>query len=572
MTDTTKRPPEQIFAQRLTVLYLLALGTVAVLCIVGQVLIQQMIGQQQTDGTVINVAGRQRMLSQKISKAALALQLNEQATARAARQQELAEALEAWLDAHDALVGRDGLFGLAGENSPTIQNLFAALETARIEISDAARALVVQDHVEQADTAHIRIEVERILAHEPIFLRTMDAIVLEYEIEATMRVERLRRAEWILLATTLLVLLLEALFIFRPVVASIRRAFAQLAAAEREREEIAAELSAIFDSVPALILYHDKSGKIIRVNRAGAEIIGESLYKLHGSSVYEWFPGDTSRFEEEDAAIYAHGKPRLGLLHAIRNSQGDIRWLRMNKVPYRDLEQRVIGIIIFAVDVSAHKRLERRLMELRANEERRLGYDLHDGVGQQLSGILYLVRRLEKRLRAAENAEAESAAEVIKLVKDAVEMVRDMSKGLSPLGDEPDALSLGLAELAKKTREQMGLACHFEEEGPVLIFEREAAEHLYRIAQEAVNNAIRHSEASEVTIRLSQGDDETLLEVSDNGIGLPAERVDRDRRNGRDAQGLGLGIMEHRAALLGADFELKQGAPSGLVLRCRLKL
>jgi len=566
---TPTRPPEQIFAHRLTILYVLALGTVAILCIAGQILIQQMIGQQRADSTVINVAGRQRMLSQQISKAALALQIADSAEAQEARRKELGDALALWRLSHDALTERDGALGIHGENSEDVRQMFAALEEARAALAEAGEALSLR---EVQGTPAFGEALSAILAYEATFLLAMDAIVFQYEREATARVDRLRQAEWILLCITLVVLLLEALFIFRPVVKSIRRAFAQLAAAETQRAAMAAELSAIFDSVPALILYHDKEGKIIRVNRSGAEIIGESLYKLHGSSVYELFPGDTSRFEEEDAWIYAQDTPRLGLLHAIRNSQGDIRWLRMNKVPYRDLKQQVIGIIIFAVDVSAHKRLERRLMELRANEERRLGYDLHDGLGQHLSGILYLGRRLENRLRNKGIEEADNAGEVVKLVKESVEMVRTLSKGLSPLGDEPEALSRALAELATKTRDTIGIECRFEEKGTVLVFERDMAEHLYRIAQEGVNNALRHSEATAIHIRLEQGDDETVLEIEDNGIGLPEKHLRRARSHGRDPEGLGMGIMEHRAELLGGHFEVKGAEGQGVRIRCSVKL
>lgn len=559
--------PEKSTARQLTLLYCAALGTVAMLVIVGQFVVQAMISRQRSDSSVINVAGRQRMLSQRIAKSALAAAQAPSAQERARWNNELVSALALWRASHQALLcGLDDSGG-PRDTSAVVAEMFAEMEPSRARMAEACDQLLGAVEPSEAEAA-----LAAILAHESTFLAHMDAIVFQYEAEARDRVDRLRRLEWALLALTLSVLALEAAFVFRPAVDSIRRTMRRLGASEAEREAIAAQLGTIFDSVPALILYHDRDGKIIRVNKSGAEIIGESLYKLHGSSVYAWFPDDSQRFHEEDAWIYAHGQPRLGLLHYLRNSQGDVRWLRMNKVPFRDRDGHVIGVIVFAVDVSAHKRLEKRLMELRADEQRRLGYDLHDGLGQHLSGILYLSRRLENRLRGQAGPEAESAAEIVKLVKQAIESVRGMSQGLRPLGEGPRALAAALAELARKTRESTGIDCGFEERGTVLLFESDGAEHLFRIAQEAVNNAVRHSGCARIRIRLTQGDDATVLEVADDGRGMPPGAWQRPRPHGRDPEGLGLGIMEHRAGLMGADFAIEAGPDGGAVVRCTVSI
>lgn len=556
--------PETAAARRLTLLYCAALGTVALLSIIGQVFVQELISRQRTDSTVINVAGRQRMLSQRIAKASLAATQAGTSEEQERWETELADSLVLWRESHEVLIS------VPGENSLAIATMFDDLEPSRLGMLDACDRLMTalrEDHPANAASA-----LQDLLTHETDFLARMDAIVFQYETEARDRVEGLRRIEGMLLGLTLTVLALEGLFVFRPAVNSIRRTMQRLAKSEVEREQIAAQLSTIFDSVPALILYHDREGKIIRVNKSGAEIIGESLYKLHGSSVYSWFPDDSQRFQQEDAWIYANGQARLGLLHYLRNSQGDVRWLRINKVPYRDHEQNVVGIIVFAVDVSAHKRLEKRLMELRADEQRRLGYDLHDGLGQHLSGILYLSRRMENRLRGQSAPEANDAVEIVNLVKQAIESVRDMSQGLRPLGDDPRALAEALAELARKTKDTTGIDCVFEESGRVLLFESDGADHLFRIAQEAVNNALRHSGCKRIRIRLTQGDEATTLEVTDDGNGMPASAWQGVRPTGRETEGLGLSIMEHRAELMGAGFSIEAGSGGGTVVRCTLKV
>jgi PAS domain S-box-containing protein len=548
-------PEQEDRGHRLTRLYVLALGTVALLSILGQVLVQAVIAVQEDDSKVINVAGRQRMLSQQIAKSAIALAGSQPD----AYHDELAEALKLWMQSHAALHSRDGRLDLYGENSERIKEMYAVIEPPFEAIAVAARD-ILSGNIEPA-------AIDAILVHEPAFLQGMDAIVSQYELEAKTRVNRLRRTEFILLSITLCVLLLEALFVFRPAVRSIQRALRRLGTSERDRETIAAELSAIFDSVPAVILYHDLEGKILRVNKSGAEIIGESLYKLHRSNVYDWFPAHADRFREEDERVAQTDQPLLGLLRYLRNSQGEIRWLRMNKVPYRDVDGKVIGILLFAVDVSAHKRLERKLMELRAEEERRLSYNLHDGLGQHLSGILYLSRTLVNQMDE-HNPDREQAAEIIELVKQSIATVRGLSKSLRPIGDEPRALAEGLAELAQTTQQNTGIACNFEEIGKALMFETDVAEHLYWIAQEAVNNAVRHAQAKQIDLLLSQSDVETVVEVRDDGVGFETGKLQRARLHGRDPEGLGMSIMEHRSELAGGRLTMVSRPGSGTAVRC----
>lgn len=564
MSELARRDTASAVARRLTLLYCAALGCIALLAVLGQVVVQELISRQYSDSAVVNVAGRQRMLSQRIAKTALALRQSMVPAERAARREELSRALALWNSSHRALLGEeDGLLG-GVRNSPAITGMFAAIEPGRAGIAAACEALL-------ADTAHEAAEIEKILALEADYLVRMDEIVHQYELEARARVERLRDVERLLLALTLTVLGLEGLFVFRPAVRQIRETMRRYGASEAERELVTAELATILDTVPALILFHDREGRILRANKPGAEIIGEPLERLHGSSVYQWFPDDAERLREEDRWIFARNAPRTGLLHFLRNSQGDVRWLRMNKVPYHDLAGNVTAAITFAVDVSAHKRLEKRLMELRAVEERKLGYDLHDGLGQHLSGILYLSRRLENLLRGRAAAEAENAGEIVNLVKEAIETVRGLSQGLRPLGDDPRALALALTDLARRTREITGIDCSFVEKGTVLIFESDVAEHLFRIAQEAINNAIRHSGCRHIQVLLRQGDDQTSLEITDDGTGLDAAAWRRGRRIAQDPDGLGLSIMEHRAELMGATFAIEAAGGGGTTVRCALK-
>ncbi|MCC9608169.1 response regulator [Blastopirellula sp. JC732] len=211
------KPPTAASTRRLTSLYITALSIVAVLTIVGQALIRQSINQQQGDSTLVNIAGRQRMLSQRIAKYALALR--DPSAGRDDALQGLRESLHLWEKSHQALLDRDPALNIAGKNSDDVQQMYAAINPDFRQIESSARTIL--DAPE--DREKVATAVDEILQHEPAFLEGMDRIVFQYESEALDRVNRLRRIETLLLALTLLVLLLEGFFIFRPAVGEIRR-------------------------------------------------------------------------------------------------------------------------------------------------------------------------------------------------------------------------------------------------------------------------------------------------------------------------------------------------------------
>lgn len=549
------RPSPQVGTRRFTILYLSALAAVALLSVGGQVIVHSAIEQQVADSSLINVAGRQRMLSQRITKSALLLNPAERDEQGAGYDAELKTLLQEWMRGHEYLVAR--------ENTVETEALLDVAEPLLSRMFALAEAVLTSGGADENS-------LTALLGAEPQFLALMEQIVGRYEEEAAGRVARLRRIEYWLFTVTLAVLALEAAFVFRPAVARIRQSLERLQDSEAERALAHEELSTIFDSVPAMILHHDAEGRIVRANRMASEMMGESVYKLEGASVYRYFKDQEEQVREEDRLTLTTAKAQRGLLHYMRGTDGEVRWLRMNKMPYRDERYKVAGIIVFAVDVTEHKKLERSFMELRAEADRRLGYDLHDGIGQELSGILYLSKRMRDQLVARGADEAEMAGEIRDLVKQSVENVRNLSHSLCPLKDEPEALSRGLEELAKATAALGGLRCTFVEEGRVLLFEQDVAEHLYRIAQEAVNNAVRHSGATSIEIKLKQTDERTLLEVRDDGNGNAVVML-KLKRDGRSGSGMGLSIMEHRAELVGGRFRIEKNEAGGSTVRCTVE-
>ena len=231
----------------------------------------------------------------------------------------------------------------------------------------------------------------------------------------------------------------------------------------------------------------------------------------------------------------------------------------------RDLEERVqLRTAALTLQMAERARLEREVLEISEREQRRIGHDLHDGLGQHLTGTALAGKVLGDRLADQSLPEAGAAARLVGLIEDAIELTRGLARGLSPVALEDDGLMMACHELAVQTSERFQLDCRFSCEPPVILDDPVAAAHLYRIAQEATNNAVRHGRPSSIQITLSREDGRVTLVIADDGAGLSTATAQGPR------QGLGLRIMAHRASLLGASFEVGRVEAGGTRVRCSL--
>lgn len=212
--------------RRLTSKYVLALSTVAMLSVAGQLLVQHAIERQRGDSTVVNIAGRQRMLSQRIVKAVLVIDASDDDETRRAAQTELQESLASWRTAHAGLQQGDQALGLPGSNSPTVERMFRGLQDSFDQMN---AAVAVSLAASRAESPH-----RRLLSAEREFLEGMDRIVFQYDREARAHVDRLKYMERMLLALTLVVLAAEGWYVFRPAVTSLNDFAVRLQKASHE--------------------------------------------------------------------------------------------------------------------------------------------------------------------------------------------------------------------------------------------------------------------------------------------------------------------------------------------------
>ena len=209
-----------------------------------------------------------------------------------------------------------------------------------------------------------------------------------------------------------------------------------------------------------------------------------------------------------------------------------------------------------------HRRLERELVAISERERHSIGADLHDNLGQQLTA-LELMCTLAKTEAAPHPALTRRLDQMARMLREAITQVRFLARGLVPVGPGPDSLQFGLAELAERTSALGRPRCRLECPEPVAVADPFLAGHLYRIAQEAVNNAVKHARAEEVVIRLLRREGSLLLAVEDDGAGLP-------RGKGAPADGIGLSVMRHRASAIGATLTVDSRRGGGVSVRCSL--
>ena len=240
-------------------------------------------------------------------------------------------------------------------------------------------------------------------------------------------------------------------------------------------------------------------------------------------------------------------------------------WLLIKlRVVYGDLEARVRQRTqALTQQMAERERVERELLEISEREQRRIGRDLHDSLGQHLTGVALAGQVLEEKLAAQGLPEAKDASHMVELVQEGISLSRKMARGLHPIEIEADGLMQSLEELAAISSDLFRVSCRFECDSPVLIRDATISGNLYRMTQEAVSNAVKHGKAKNVIVQLEALDDGIALHVKDDGIGLPEKRA--------EGEGMGLRIMAHRASMIGGTFEAKRDPAGGTIISCTLR-
>jgi two-component system, LuxR family, sensor kinase FixL len=298
-------------------------------------------------------------------------------------------------------------------------------------------------------------------------------------------------------------------------------------------------------------------GRILRVNQAELELLGRA--------------GDEI-FRRHVSELHVDPKVAVGVLNLLAKKQtvhNHRARLRHKDGTHREVlidanglwdQGRLVHSRWFTRDITRRVELEREILAISEREQRRLGQDLHDDLCQQLAGIEFLAQRLAGDLTARAAGAASRASEIAKMVQHAMTQTRELARGLSPVRLEAEGLADALRELAAGAKKVFRCNCRFRCNPPVLVPNHTVATHLYRIAQEAVSNALRHGKARRIGISLAAKGHSVILTVSDNGIGIPRKLPKQT--------GMGLHIMRYRAEVIGGAFKVERSACGGTRVVC----
>jgi signal transduction histidine kinase len=230
----------------------------------------------------------------------------------------------------------------------------------------------------------------------------------------------------------------------------------------------------------------------------------------------------------------------------------------------RELESRVRQrTAALKEEVQQRARLQKELVETAEREQRRISYDMHDGLCQHLTGTALVSQVLGQKLADKSLPETAEANRLVELMEEAIELTRSLARGLDHIEVQTGQLADNFQELAARKSKRFNVSCQFESHQAVPLNDVSVATQLYRIAQEAVINAARHGNAKNIKIRLDYMDDKIVLTITDDGVGLPEDALSRD--------GMGLRIMAYRADMIGATFHIERlSTLSGTRVTCTL--
>ncbi|RJQ45024.1 MAG: PAS domain S-box protein [Nitrospiraceae bacterium] len=318
------------------------------------------------------------------------------------------------------------------------------------------------------------------------------------------------------------------------------------------------------DIAGAIILTLSAEGRVTLINRKGCSLLGYPEDEIIGKDWFGCFIPENIRYDVRAVfgKILAGDTKSYGYYECnVLNSSGDERLVAWHNTQLKDEKGWVIGVLSSGEDITERKTLERLLIETEERERRRIGQDLHDGLGQLLTGIAFKVRGLGRKLEKNDFHDSEDAAEISVLVDEAKKQASRISKGLYPIEVDREGLTTALRELAFYIKKTYGISSEFLCNYPVYITNKTAVLQLYRIAQEAVTNAVKHGKPERIEISLSQEKDKIAIVIRDNGTGIPdvSEQMN---------PGMGLKIMSYRASLINATLDVRRDESGGTVVTC----
>lgn len=575
MKKSNQETADKITFKNLRRLYFFALLTIALTIIVSQILVQYNLNQQLSDSKIINFSGKQRMLSQKIVKEVLILHYVSD-TASAKQILHLENVLSLWKKNQNALENGSDSLAFPKEKSETLNGLYLEINPIFNKIAQTTDSFLLNLKQKKQKTENQKL-VQVILQNEGTFLSKMNQIVTQYDLEAHEKVTEQRKIEYWIFGFTLVVLLLEFFFIFKPTNKKIERLIASLLSSEKKalklaydteilseiKENSVKELKSLNYAMENTLLYCRiaPDGSIIHIGEKFAKLLNYTKFSSN-KKFSEVLTVDEKEQTNFDRLIFEKQRSGWqGEIKIVTKEETEI-WLDLSMVPVM-IKKDELELLIVCFNITERKKAQReverlnlenttekinqqkiissKIVENQENEQNRIAKEIHDGIGQMLTGLKFSLESINLNDREKSEQKIEYLK---KLSLDIIKGVRTATFNLMP----PELSDHGIvSSLAKLTQELSKLTgkeilfynkTNFDQRLDSLI-----EINIYRLTQEAINNAIKYAESTHIIVQLSHS--ETLLSIiiDDNGKGFDIHSVDKKRNS---ESGMGLLFMKER--------------------------
>lgn len=568
MQVTPELSLDKLTFKRLTRLYVIALSAIAISIIISHLVVDNQINSQQQDSYLINLSGRQRMLSQKLSKEAFLIQNQESKSINRITVVSLKKTLTIWSESQEFLI--------KNKNSEQVSALFTKIDPYYQAIQQATNTIITS--VEQdVETADIRSSFKQIHQNEGLFLILMDKIVNQYEDEANDKLDNLQMVEFVIFAITMLLLLIEFLFVYRPAATNTKQIISKLLQAEKKAIKMAYDADLLCEAkdnsvkeLRALNYAMDQTLLFCRISTLGDIIhMGDRFSKLLGNNTFvtnQKFSNVLSSQPQErriiEDLIFEKNKTGWRGELQVTTKSNDKLWLDTTIIPVSVANKSSELLIIclnstdrkkaqleverlnqeqFNNQINQQKVLASKIVENQENEQNRIAKEIHDGIGQMLTGLKFSLESIDLENKQKTD---EKITYLKKLTTDIIKGVRTATFNLMP----PEIKDYGIASsLLRLTQELHRLTgknilffnkTDFNERLDSLI-----EVNVYRITQEAINNAIKYADSTHIIVMISHSNEILSVTIDDNGIGFDHDEVVL-RKNSES--GMGTEFMKER--------------------------
>jgi PAS domain S-box-containing protein len=318
---------------------------------------------------------------------------------------------------------------------------------------------------------------------------------------------------------------------------------------------------AVMEAAPDPIMVLGLAGEVSYLNQAFTRLFGWTLEDFSAESARAFVPAEERQRSRRHLAGLLNGAVMADEESLRVTRAGEQLTVNMSGGPFRDSLGNVGGCVIILRDISEFKLLEREVIDADERDRIRIGQDLHDDLVPHLIGLDVMYKLLRRRL-SDNREEADKQAEKVQgVIDEAIAKTRALSRGFSPVHLVEEGLEMSLRQLGDMVETVFSIPCAVEWHGSVCL-ETTTAVHVYRIVQEALNNAVKHADAEQLSINCTVVDDTAIFEVADDGCGL------RDQKNRR---GMGLKIMTFRAQMIGGSLEVAASNGAGTRVKLRVR-